>query len=198
MKTLIVYAHPNPKSFNHAIADTAERTLREAGHEVRVRDLYAINFNPVLTGQDFEANKAGATLPEVQTEKDHISWADQLLFVCPVWWVGRPAILQGYFDRVLHYGFAYKSGPNGIEGLLKHRKALVFQTTGTPEAVYKPMGMEKTLHMAVDEGVMKFCGIKDVTVKTFYGVPHTTDDNRHHMLDDVEAIVKEFAKAKGQ
>ena len=53
MKHVIVYAHPNTESFNHAILETVKSELEGKGHEVRVRDLYELNFNPVLGASDF-------------------------------------------------------------------------------------------------------------------------------------------------
>ncbi len=53
MKHLIIYAHPNPQSFNHAILETVKGELEEKGHEVRVRDLYELNFNPILGSSHF-------------------------------------------------------------------------------------------------------------------------------------------------
>jgi putative NADPH-quinone reductase len=47
MNVLIVFAHPEPKSFNGAMKDIAVRTLREAGHLVQVFDLYAMRFDAV-------------------------------------------------------------------------------------------------------------------------------------------------------
>lgn len=48
MNHLVVYAHPNPESFNHAILETVVESLQGKGHEVTVRDLYAIGLDPVL------------------------------------------------------------------------------------------------------------------------------------------------------
>jgi NAD(P)H dehydrogenase (quinone) len=53
MKVLIVFAHPNPKSFCHAILKQFSNGLEEAGHTSEVVDLYAIRFNPVFHTQDF-------------------------------------------------------------------------------------------------------------------------------------------------
>src|SRR5579863_2304798 len=46
MKILIVYAHPEPKSFNGAMKNHAVEVLTGAGHEVVVSDLYALGFEP--------------------------------------------------------------------------------------------------------------------------------------------------------
>ncbi|WP_082603511.1 NAD(P)H-dependent oxidoreductase [Flavobacterium sp. Root901] len=48
MKHLIIYAHPNAASLNHHFKQTAEQTLTQKNHEVVVRDLYPLHFNPVL------------------------------------------------------------------------------------------------------------------------------------------------------
>ena len=52
MRVLTVYAHPNPKSFCHAILEEFTAGLREAGHSVDVVDLYAIKFDPVFRNRD--------------------------------------------------------------------------------------------------------------------------------------------------
>jgi len=48
MKVLVVYAHPNPQSFNHAVLEAFTRGLRDGGHTFEVDDLYAIKFDPCL------------------------------------------------------------------------------------------------------------------------------------------------------
>ena len=50
---LIIYAHPNPKSFNHAILENFVLGLTEGGHTYEVVDLYAMKFDPVDSMQDF-------------------------------------------------------------------------------------------------------------------------------------------------
>ena len=50
MKILIILGHPEPGSFNHAIADMAVRTLKSSGHEVIFHDLHAEGFDPLLPG----------------------------------------------------------------------------------------------------------------------------------------------------
>jgi putative NADPH-quinone reductase len=49
---LVVYAHPNPESFTHAVLDQIVRGLADAGHSYEVLDLYAIGFNPVFSLHD--------------------------------------------------------------------------------------------------------------------------------------------------
>lgn len=96
--------------------------LEGKGHEVRVRDTYELNFNPVLGASDFISFSQGNTPEDIKEEQEHISWADSITFIYPVWWAGLPAILKGYVDRVFSHGFAYAYGENGIEKLLSGKK----------------------------------------------------------------------------
>lgn len=188
---LIIYAHPNPKSFNHAIVDAAVAALTAKGDQVRTRDLYALNFNPLLTGDDFMAFKSGTPPADIKIEQDHITWADTLMFVYPMWWGDRPAILKGYIDRVFSNGFAFAYGADGIKGLLAPRRALVFQTLGGPAEWY-PTESLNALNKPMADWTLGVTGITDHQVKTFFAVPSVTDDVRHQMLEDVKSIVGAF------
>jgi NAD(P)H dehydrogenase (quinone) len=49
-------ALPNPDSFNkNGIVETVIAALKEKNHEIIVRDLYELNFNPILSSADFGA-----------------------------------------------------------------------------------------------------------------------------------------------
>jgi NAD(P)H dehydrogenase (quinone) len=65
MKVLTVIAHPNPKSFCHAILREFTRGLAEAGHEADVVDLYAIRFDPVFRVMDFASYVHDSMPPEI-------------------------------------------------------------------------------------------------------------------------------------
>jgi NAD(P)H dehydrogenase (quinone) len=53
MNIMTVIAHPNPKSFCHAILRQFDAGLREAGHTNDIVDLYALRFDPVFRTRDF-------------------------------------------------------------------------------------------------------------------------------------------------
>jgi NAD(P)H dehydrogenase (quinone) len=194
MKTLIIVAHPNPQSFNkNGILKTVVEELTTKKHEIVVRDLYEINFNPLLSGSDFAEFQQGKTPADIKTEQDHILWADNIVMIYPVWWIGRPAIMQGYFDRVLAFNFAFTVDQNGARGLLKNQKALVINTAGSPDFVYDAWPDSKNLiSRPIAEGVLGYCGIADVKQKTFFGVAISTDEQRVAMLEEVKAELANF------
>jgi NAD(P)H dehydrogenase (quinone) len=51
MNMLLVFAHPEPESFNGALFDTAVRELEEAGHTAVTSDLYRMGFDPIEVGR---------------------------------------------------------------------------------------------------------------------------------------------------
>jgi NAD(P)H dehydrogenase (quinone) len=192
MKHLIIYSHPNPKSFNYAIKETFATALKNNNHEVRVRDLYEINFDPVLKGSDFVALQKGSVADDVKVEQDNMHWADVITFVYPIWWTGLPARLKGYIDRVLTFGFAYKIDSKGVTGLLPDKKVYIFNTTGTPEEHYKNIGMLKSINQTSDAGIFEFCGMKMIGHKYFCGVPSSSDETRKKWLEEVKKIASDI------
>lgn len=187
-KVLLVYCHPNPKSFNHAIREKLEAELKANGAEVRTRDLYQIKFDSTLDGEDFMEFKSGKIPADIAAEQTEIRWADRLAYVYPLWWFDRPALVKGYIDRVFSYGFAFEYGAQGAKGLLPHKKALVLMTTGTPEAGLA--AVKETLPIAMRDGTLKFSGVKEVLWKTFYGVISASDADRKAMLEEIPSLAK--------
>jgi NAD(P)H dehydrogenase (quinone) len=190
MKYLILYAHPNPKSFNHAIRETVQAELQKAGKEVSLRDLYALNFNPVLSANDLAGMMQGKLQPEVEAEQEFVSSADVIVVIYPLWWAGMPAILKGYIDRVFTEGFAYSINGPDLEGLLKGKKVLLITTTGAPQEMYEASGMFKSMAQTTGEGIFQFTGMELIEHKYFCAIPHVTDEDRKKMLEEVRELVQ--------
>ena len=188
MRYVILYAHPNPKSFNHAILERVEANLKRDRKEYVVRDLYALNFKPVLEPADFVAMGGGSVRPDVAEEQRHIAAADKLIVIHPIWWFGMPAMLKGYIDRVFTGGFAYAYTAKGVEGLLKGKRAIILNTTGGPRENYEQNGYRAAVTKAIDEGVYGFCGLDVENHTFFYGVPTVSQEARVAMLDEIKGM----------
>ncbi|MEO5356664.1 MAG: NAD(P)H-dependent oxidoreductase [Nitrospirae bacterium YQR-1] len=192
MKILLVYSHPNPGSFNHAIKETLSSELSASGHDVKTRDLYSIGFDPVLRSTDFLLAAQGKVADDVKLEQDFIVWSDVVIFIHPVWWASLPAILKGYIDRVFNYGFAYMIDEKGVRGLLKGKKALILSTTGADDKTYAATGMFKSITQTVDDGIFAFCGFDVIEHKFFTSVPYVSSDDRSKMLEQAAAIARQL------
>ena len=180
MRVLIVFAHPEPRSFNAALKDLAVETLTEAGHEVRLSDLYAARFGAVTGADDFlcqradpdflsipheqtHAYKSGAFAAEIAAEQEKVIWADLVIFQFPMWWFGMPAILKGWVDRVFARGFAYIAGRKYDTGLLGGRLAMVSTTTGTSAETYAPSGIDGDINhilWPIHNGIFRYTGFE--------------------------------------
>jgi NAD(P)H dehydrogenase (quinone) len=192
MKISLILAHPRPGSFNHAIADTAAATLREAGHTVTVHDLYAEKFDPLLRHPEISRD---AVLPSLIEEHcREIARADGLVIVHPNWWGMPPAILKGWIDRVLRPGVAYRfaetdSGEGIPIGLLKAKAVIVFNTSNTPARREQEV-FGDPLERIWKDCVVSFCGVPVFYRKMFGVVVTSTDMQRKEWLGEVQDMVQ--------
>lgn len=201
MEALLVYAHPEPQSFNAAMRDIAIETLQAQGHKVEVSDLYAMNFDPVAGRDDFteslnpqvlnlslEQRHAAAhgTLNAVIAQQlDALQRADLLVLQFPLWWFGMPAILKGWIDRVFLSGVVYGRSAQFERGKLRGKRALVCVTTGAPEASFQTDGINgdmNTLLMPLLRGVLGFTGMTVLPPFIGFGVPYIGPEQRTQML----------------
>ncbi|HLN63415.1 MAG TPA: NAD(P)H-dependent oxidoreductase [Symbiobacteriaceae bacterium] len=202
MNILIVLAHPEPKSFNHAMTRTAVQTFQEQGHTVQVSDLYAMQFNPVLDRHDFtaisnpdffkpqfeqmQATAKQTFAPEVAAEQEKLRWADLVIFQFPLYWFSIPAMLKGWMDRVLAMGFAYGGGKWYDQGAFRGKKALLSFTTGGPAHIYSPTGINGDINMVlfhVQHGMLYFCGFDVIEPFAVWSAAHGDDAMRQRHLE---------------
>jgi NAD(P)H dehydrogenase (quinone) len=112
MRVLVVSAHPDAGSFNAVLRDSALEVMTSRGHEVRHLDLYAERFDPVFSAYErvnhsMNADEKLSHLPELAPHVEALQWCQALVLCYPTWWSGQPAILKGWFDRVLMKGVAW-------------------------------------------------------------------------------------------
>lgn len=102
MRVLLIYCHPRPESFTAAVRDVVLDRLRAAGAEIRLRDLYALGFDPAMGAQEHrDYEDAGLNRAPVMQDCEDLLWCDTLVFVYPTWWYGLPAMLKGWLDRAM-------------------------------------------------------------------------------------------------
>jgi putative NADPH-quinone reductase len=136
MRVLLVYCHPVSESFCAALRDAAMETLSARGHEVRLIDLYAEGFDPVMRADERRRyNDLAAGEHPLPEHAAQLRWAEALLFVYPTWWYGLPAMLKGWLDRVWTPETAFSISRDGgaIQPMMTHIRTLgVITTCGAP------------------------------------------------------------------
>lgn len=200
MNVFIIYAHPEPKSFNGAMRDTAVDVLTAAGHAVRVSDLIAMDFKAVTDARDFprradpaqlvvtseqrSAFDNGSTSPDIATEHEKVTWADHIIFQFPMWYYGFPAIMKGWFDRVLSEGFAHAPPRWFDNGLMAGKRAMLSLTTNGKPDGYREGGRHGTMELLLwpIHNSLRFCGFDVLPPFAAYDVVRSDAAHRQEVL----------------
>jgi NAD(P)H dehydrogenase (quinone) len=136
VQVLVIYCHPVAESFAAAAHGIVLQTLAARGHEVVDVDLYAENFDPVMSRQErLDYQNTERNIRPVRKYDEQLATAEAIVLVYPAWWYGMPAMLKGYFDRVWLPGVAFDVTPDGrvlTERLQRIRRIIVVTTYGGP------------------------------------------------------------------
>lgn len=210
MNVLIVYAHHEAGSFTAAMKNAAIQTLEAQGHNVTVSDLYGQGFSAVAQKWDFVTTsgnhfnymleqKHSALLqnsfsPDIVGEIQKIQNAEVVIVVTPIWWSSVPAILKGWFDRVLAMGVAWDTGKIYENGLLRGKQAMIAAVGGHPADYYTPKGRHGVSPTQmldhINHGTLAFCGFNVQEPFVALNVLGSTREGRDKALQDFQTRVK--------
>lgn len=196
MRALVIYCHPRRGSFTEAVRDVVLARLAAAGAEIRLRDLYAERFDPVLSAVEHEGYEAEpANRLPVESHVADLQWCDTLIFVYPTWWYGLPAMIKGWLDRVMLPGVAFlmpdAAHANIRPGLTHVTRLGVFTTCGASWWLTRIIGAPGRRTLL--RGVRLLCakGCKTVFV-AHYLMDSSTENSRARHLDRVGAKLDRF------
>ena len=169
-----------------------ELRLEKNGHEVMFHDLYAEGFDPVLPGPEILDN--ADLLPQIETHCREIAAAEGIVVVHPNWWGQPPAILKGWIDRVIRPGVAYRflegdQGEGVPVGLLKARRALIFNTANTPEKREQAV-FGDPLQLLWQNCVFDLCGVETVERRMYTVIVTSTAHQRRQWLAEVAQTIQ--------
>ncbi len=204
MNVMIVHAHPEPRSFCAALKDTAVETLRAHGHEVCVSDLYAMNFNPVASAEDFlerdnpdylfyaleqrHSLASGTFKEDIRDEITKVENAELIIFTFPIFWMSVPAIMKGWIDRVFVSGLFYGGKRIYGKGGMRGKRALVCTTLGGREYMFGCKGIHGQLYgtsgmlRSLLQGSLGYVGMEVLEPFVAYHVPYISDEGRKKIL----------------
>jgi len=155
--------HPDNDSLNSFLAGHYERGAKEEGHEVRRINIHDLNFDPTLHKGYKEIQELE---PDLKKAQENIRWCNHFVVFFPVWWGGPPALLKGFFDRIILPGFAFQFSENGLgwKKLLKGRSARVVVTTGSIPIISRVMFGD--FNNEIKRNILGFSGFSPVGVLT--------------------------------
>jgi len=180
----IVLAHPWHGSFNKAILDTIVAAYEKVNKAYKVLDLHKDNFNPVFTEKELSVYNQGKALdPLIISYQEALRESDEMIFIFPIWWGTMPAILKGFFDKVLLYNFAF-SYENGWTPLLKINKTTVITTSEGDTGIFET-SIEKTFIPLMLSSV----GIDNATWLNNDKTHSGSDEKRQEFLEKVKRAI---------
>ena len=189
---LIVTAHPIETSLSHTLAQRIAGKLQEQGTQVEIADLHAEGFSPAMIRADLDLyhGDASALPDDVLREQQRVERADMLIFVFPFYWWSVPALLKGWFDRVLTVNWAYKVGEEGrIVGNLRDVPVRLVATAGSDIAGFDKHGYSAAIQSQIVEGVFGFCGLKNVTLDILYEADSASPQQVDNFLQSLNKLV---------
>ncbi|RII78266.1 NAD(P)H-dependent oxidoreductase [Pseudomonas monteilii] len=212
MNILVVYAHPEPQSFCSSMKDLAVSCLAERGHVVRVSDLYEMSWNPIASAEDFMERKdpgylvyaleqraayaSGDMAEDIAGQIGDLCWADLLIFIFPLYWCSVPAILKGWFDRVLVSGLCYGGKRFYDKGGLVGKRAVLNFTAGAKAHMFRD---EQAVHGDLDfmlrpleRGTLAYTGMGVLPRFVAYNIPYVSDRERLDILANYKRYLIEL------
>ena len=187
MRVLVIYAHPVETSYAAALHATVLHALGTR-HDVRDLDLYAEEFDPRLSRAERIAyHDTALNIAPVARYVDMLRWAEAVVFCFPVWCFGLPAILKGFFDRVLIPGVAFDIAGARVTPRLTHIRQIVAVTTygRSRRATLFSVGDLPRAHIA--RYFRWFCGrAARVRYLALYDMNRTDDGRRARFLTRVQ------------
>ena len=193
MRVLVLHSHPVESSYGKALYQKTLESLQAAGHEVDACDLYAEEFDPVLSRHD---RLVYHDYPEnTELVKDHVERlkrAEGLVIVTPIWNFGFPAILKGYFDRVWLPGVSFELVDGKVESRLRHIRKLgaVLTYGATPFRAFVAGDPPKKIVKRVLRAQIN--PVRPVTFLAHYDMNNCTEETRAAFMGKVETAMGQF------
>lgn len=187
-RIVIINGHPDPESYNFALAEAYRSGAEKSPAEVRVIHLKDLNFDPNL---QYGYRKRTDLEPDLIKSQETLQWADHIVWVYPVWWGSVPAIMKGFLDRVLLPGFAFKKREGSLwwDKLFTGKTARIICTMDQPTWYYRLFNGAPS-HVAMKKLTMQFIGVQSVKITAIGPVRLSTDDFRTKWLKRVEQLGK--------
>jgi NAD(P)H dehydrogenase (quinone) len=190
VKHALIITHPKLRSFTGSVGGAYAQACKDLGHQVVVRDLYAIGFDPCLKARELPFDESFQPDADVMAERRLLGDCDVFAFFYPLWLNGPPAMLKGYLERVFGFGFAYGKEGRSFHPLLTGRKLISFSSSGAPTDWLEETGGLPSVRNLFDRYFAQLCGMSVIDHMHFGNVtPGASPYFVQARLDDVHKIV---------
>jgi NAD(P)H dehydrogenase (quinone) len=161
LKHAVIVGHPDPGSFTQSMVKRYEACMSAHGHEVVIRDLYKLDFDPRLGLAEMPDRPNWSPAPDVMVERKLLEDADVFAFIYPLWFNSPPAIIKGYIDRVFGAGFGYAHLTAGGQQPLLTGKHLIHVTaSGSRNVWLNEIGAIGSARTLFEDTFARACGMR--------------------------------------
>lgn len=166
-RILIIDGHPDKDAARlcHALVAAYVEGVRERGRETRVIRLAEITFPWLRSRTEFEAPPDA---PDILNAQADIAWADELVFVFPLWIGSAPGLVRAFLEQVLRGGFFAETNTKGYKPKLKGKSARLIVTMGMPAWFYRLFFGARGVRSIADN--LRLCGVAPVRTTLFGAV----------------------------
>lgn len=184
-KIFIIECNPKEHSSKEEYVNTYVEEAEKLGHEVRRLNVYDLNFDFLRFKDDKQDNDLTDELKQAQ---DNIVWADQLVFVYPIWCFAIPAILKSFIERTFQYGILWQIGPMGPKPVLKNKTSVIIQSYDMPFFLMKyilgdaPFKFWQVL-------LSQWCGYKIVKRFDLDGISTISEKKKQKWIKNIKKFV---------
>jgi NAD(P)H dehydrogenase (quinone) len=187
MNVLIITAHPSSKGLTHQIAQYYKDGKTLGGNQVEILDLYLAPRQDFLVFED--KNEERNDQLEIRNQmQQKITWADELVFVHPLWWGGSPAIMKNWIDVNFSSGFSHRYENGKAVKMLTDKTARVFITCDAPAFIYNFLANPfKSIWSIITFG---YVGIKCKSITVFGDKRNKTQQDTQNFLEKVKQLAQ--------
>ncbi|WP_127716393.1 NAD(P)H-dependent oxidoreductase [Halobacteriovorax sp. HLS] len=180
MNTLIINGHPDLESFTSQIANKIHQTNLSSSKNCEIINLASLEFNPIFKGFSDKTPLE----KDLQDAQNKILWADHIIITSPIWWSTYPALLKGFFDKVLlpDFAFKYHKGKALQQKLLVNKTADLILLSDAPNW-YRVFLQRDPATKILKRDILGFCGIKVKNVNRIGEVGKLDSNARKKILN---------------
>lgn len=185
MKPTIVFAHPWDGSFNKAILDEVIKNLGD----YHLIDLYKDGFNPVMSVEDLAVYNDGRSHdPHVAKYNEILDDTNEIIFIFPIWWYDMPAILRGFFDKVMLVNSAFTADETGLKAIRHINKTVVFTTSfaSTEDLIHK---FGNPFHGTILSATFEMVGFHNAEWVNLGEIESSTEEARKEFLANIKNVI---------
>lgn len=181
-KIAIIVGHSRQGTFAEALGEAYQRGAQSAGHDTTLIVVSRLAFDPILKGAYVEIQPRE---PDLEWAFQAIRAADHLVIVFPLWLGDMPAILKGFFERILQPDIFEPAREGRFVQVFAGKSARLIVTMGMPGFVYRWWFGPHAVRI-LKQNILGFMGVSPIRTTVHGSVESAGAERRRTWLSEAE------------